>query len=382
VPKTIATHIPENSPRNANLLLAFELGKKTWKLGFAIGFSHKPHVLEMDGGDTAALLRAIEEARERFGLSADAPVTSCYEAGRDGFWLHRFLTAQGIRNLVVDSSSIEVNRKARRAKTDSVDVQQLLKLLIRHLGGEPKVWSIARVPSVSDEDARSLHRELRTLVKERSRSTNRIKGLLMNHGIRLESIRKDFLDWLERVRLWDGSCLPLGVRRRIEREYERRQMTHRQVLELEAQRRETIRKGEGRALEKVQQLLQLRGIGEGSAWLYVMEFFSWRDFQNAKEVGALAGLAPTPHQSGEEEKERGISKSGNRHVRGLAIEIAWGWLHYQPDSALTQWYRERFAKAGPRARKVGIVALARKLLIALWRYLETGALPEGARLKA
>jgi transposase len=362
--------------------MAFELGLKTWKLGFARDFSHPPIERHIAGGDTKALLEEIRRAKTDLGLPQEAPVVSCYEAGRDGFWLHRFLTAHQIDNLVVDPASLEVSRRARRAKSDRIDLRKLLTRLLRHLAGEPKVWSIVRVPSVEDEDARSLHRELRTLIKERTRSTNRIKGLLMNHGVRLEAIRSDFLEWLDAVRLWDGTALPRGVRSRIEREYERREMVHRQVRELEAERRWALRCEEGRALDQARQLATLRGIGAGGAWLTVREFFAWREFRNAKQLGALSGLAPSPFQSGEQDHEQGISQAGNRHVRGIAVELAWGWLRHQPQSTLSQWYERRFANGGPRARKVGIVAVARKLLIALWRFLETGVVPEGALLKA
>ena len=150
---------------------------------------------------------------------------------------------------------------------------------------------------------------------------------------------------------------------------------------MEATRKETLRSSGDPAIEQVRRLLQLKGIGMNSAWVYVMEFFAWRAFRNRRELGSLAGLAPTPYASGESSRERGISKAGNRPVRALAIEIAWCWLRYQPDSQLSRWYQRRFAKGGSRVRRIGIVALARKLLIALWRYVEEDILPEGAQLK-
>lgn len=364
------------------LRLAFELGLRRWKLAFAPDVRTRPRIREIPAGDRDALLAEIARAKAAFGLPEDAPVATCYEAGRDGFWLHRFLESEGIASHVVDSSSIEVNRRARRAKSDRIDVRQLLRLLLRFRSGERDVWSVVRVPTVEQEDARSLHRELRTLVKERTRSTNRIKGLLMNHGVRLEALPRTFRAWLGRVRLWDGSVLPPGARQRIEREYGRYELVVRQIRELEAQRRRIRRRSTDPAAEKVRQLLQLRGVGEASAGLYVAELFAWRRFRNRRELAGAVGLAPTPHQSGDQDEDRGISKAGNRYVRGVAIQLAWGWLRHQPQSALAQWYQQRFGRAGPRARKVGIVALARKLLVALWRYLETGVLPEGAALKA
>jgi transposase len=324
-------------------------------------------------------LEILEMERQRVG---GVQVVSCYEAGRDGFWLDRFLRAHGIENRIVDSASIEVRRRARRVKTDRLDAQKLLTMLHREALGEENLWSVVHVPAVADEDARSLQREYRTLVKERSRSSNRIKGLLASQGIVAPRIDGHFLRWLAAARLWDGSAIPCGMRARVEREFARWCFTRDQVLVLEKERRDRTKDETDRSLEKVRALFALKGIGLGAAWTWGLEFFTWRDFRNGKEVGALSGLAPTPYQSGDSSHELGISRAGNRWVRGLAIEIAWGWLRHQPDSALTRWYNERFARGGPRARKVGIVALARKLLVALWRYVETGALPEGAVLKA
>lgn len=295
-------------------------------------------------------------------------------------WLHRYLEAQGVGNLVVDSASIEVNRRFRRAKTDRMDVGKLLNMLIRYDQGEQRVWSVVHVPSVEEEDQRHLHRELMALKRERTHHINRIKGLLASQGVVLP-YRADFLSQLEAVRLWDGSRLPAALQARVVREHKRYQQVKEQIQQLEAKRREYIRDAEGPVMEQVRQLLRLKGIGVNSAWLYVMEFFSWRKFQNRREVGALAGLTPTPYQSGENARERGISKAGNRFIRAIAIEIAWAWLRNQPDSQLSCWYKKRFAKGSSRVRRIGIVALARKLLVALWQYLEYGAIPEGAQMK-
>jgi|TARA_B100000315_G_scaffold221626_1_gene225139 transposase len=376
-----AATLNKDSVGETVLLLAFELGHKDWKLGFATGFEDEPRVRTIRAGNLGALIGQIAAAKKHFKVPLSSPVVSCYEAGREGFWLHRFLDSKGIVNLVVDSSSIEVNRRKRRAKTDRLDTGGLLRLLIRQRLGDAKAFSVVRVPSIEDEDARSLHRELQTLKKERTRSTNRIKGLLVGQGLRLDQIRQDFLGWMQAARLWDGSPLPKGVRSRIEREYGRRQVIHQQILSLRAQRCQAIRNDEGAAIDQIRKLSGLRSIGEGSAWLLVMEFFGWRKFANGRQVGALSGFAPTPYQSGQDHREQGISKAGNRHVRGRAVELAWAWLRYQPDSELTRWYLRRFARGGPRARKIGIVALARKILIALWRYLEFDELPKGATLK-
>jgi len=373
---TAATRMDQDT---RTLYVAFELGEKDWKLAMSPGLEARPRLRALRARDTSRLLEVLERERKRLGAER---VASCYEAGRDGFWLDRFLRAQGIDNRIVDAASIEVRRRSRRVKTDRLDAQKLLTMLQREALGETGVWSVVRVPSVADEDARSLQREYRTLVKERSRSSNRMKGLLASQGLVAPRIDGRFLAWLASARLWDGSPLPSGVRARVAREYERWRFTHDQVLALQKERRERTKDETDRSLQKVRALFALKGIGLGAAWTWGLEFFSWRNFRNGKEVGSLSGLAPTPYQSGASEHELGISRAGNRWVRGLAIEIAWGWLRHQPDSALSRWYQERFARGGPRARKIGIVALARKLLVALWRYVETGVLPEGALLKA
>jgi transposase len=379
---TRATRRNEYSEKLSQVLyVSFELGVEEWKLGFSTDMGTKPRVRVIPSRDLQRLAREIVTAKQWFGLPASAAVRSCYEIGRDGFWLHRHLTLTGIDNRVVDSSSIEVNRRQRRAKSDGLDVRKLLRMLIRYHAGESKVWSVLRVPTVDEEDRRQLHRELRTLKKERARVTNRIQGLLANQGIRLPK-SWDLSALLAGLRLWDGSPLPAGLRARLQREWEHAQFLREKIAELEKERQQAIRHDRGEAIEKVRQLMRLRAIGPYGAWVYVNEFFGWRHFSNRKEVGAAAGLVPTPYQSGDGSREQGISKAGNRHIRAVAIEMAWCWLRYQPQSRLSRWYQERFGRGGTRARKVGIVALARKLLIVLWRFLEHGVIPEGAALKA
>jgi transposase len=365
----------------ANLYLAFELGNREWKLGFTMGLGQSPRRRKIDAGDLVALGWEIGQAKKRFGLPEATPVLSCYEAGREGFWLHRYLVSSGIENLVVDSASIEVNRRAKRAKTDGLDVGKLLTMLIRYHTGEKRVWNVVHVPSVEAEDKRHAHRELGTLKGDRTRHINRIKGLLAGQGVSMP-VKGDFLEKLEQVRLWDGSPVPPGLQSRLRREYACWQFVDGHIQELEAERAEMLRTSTDPSVEQVRQLLRLRAIGENSAWLFVMEFFGWREFRNRREVGSLAGLTSTPYQSGDEVREQGISKAGNRPVRAMAIEIAWAWLRYQPQSELSGWYWERFGHGSKRIRKIGIVALARKLLIALWRYLAFGELPAGAQLKA
>jgi transposase len=361
--------------------LAFELGAQEWKLGFTTGPPRRPRERVIRAADLTALEREIGEARRRSGGAADARVVSCYEAGREGFWLDRWLRSKGIENQVIDSSSIEVNRRRRRRKTDSLDLKSLLRLLARWLGGETEVWRVVRVPSVEAEDRRHLHRELEVLVAERTERSNRIRSLLTTQGVRLD-LGREFPHQLHEVRLWDGSPLPSRLRERLGREWVRYESVVEEIRFLEAEQRALLREGAGDpVLEQVRALMKLRGIALKSAWVFVMEFFSWRQFRNDREVGALAGLAPAPFISGEEERSLGIEKAGNDRVRTMATEIAWGWLRYQPESEITRWFERRFGQAGRRARRRGVIAVARKILVALRRYLEYGEIPRGACLK-
>jgi transposase len=362
------------------LYLAFELGELDWKLAFTIGMGQKPRLRSMPARNLPRLQEEIAKAKKRFQLPADAPVRSCYEAGRDGFWLHRYLAVNGVDNSVVDSSSIEVNRRQRRAKTDRLDAGKLLNLLLRYHGGDRKVWSIVRVPSPGDEDARQLHRELQELKDERTEHINRIKGLLASQGLAAPEVNKHLADWLGKARLWDGSAVPAELHKRLLREMERLQLLDRQIKELEDERRQRIRRDDTPHVDKVRTLLELWGIGLNGAWLLVYELFAWRRFDNRKQVGGCVGLTPTPYQSGDSHREQGISKAGNRRLRRLLVELAWCWLRWQPDSELSRWYHRRFGGGNGRSRKIGVVALARKLLIALWKYLEHGEVPAGARL--
>jgi transposase len=377
---TETTHYSEYNPFQSHLFMAFELGEKEWKLGFTIGFGLDPRIRNIKARNLKALQSEIKAAKKRFVLPTDTSVLSCYEAGREGFWLHRYLRSVGFQNQMVDSSSIEVNRKARRAKTDRLDVGKLLTMRMRYHHGEQKVWSVVNVPDPEAEDHRHLHRELDTLISERTKHINRIKGLLAAQGICL-SITADFLQDLDSIRLWDGSPLLPGLRARLQREYDRYCFVQAQIKALKKERLDLIRYSDRPDVEMVRHLMRLKGIGVGSAWLYVMEFFAWRNFRNRRQVGALMDLTPTPYQSGEDAREQGISKEGHTFVRAIAIQIAWGWLYHQPHSKLSRWYQKRFGQGSKRMRKIGIVALARKLSIDMWRFLETGRVPEGAVLK-
>jgi transposase len=384
MPATRKQHSTKRAPapaapeRASVLYLAFELGWNEWKIAFATGPADNPRLRSVGARNLAALNREIDQARRRFGLPDDAAVVSCYEAGRDGFWLHRYLEGQGIGNAVVDSSSIEVKRRGRRRKTDRLDAAKLVSQLMRWHNGEKNVWSVVQVPSVADEDRRQLHRDLIELKAERTRHSNRIKGLLASCGLEVAKLDDTFPAVLAELRMWDGQPVPAELHQRLLREHERWQFVERQVRDLSNARARKVRKSDEESVTKVRKLLSLSGIGVNSAWLYVMEFFSWRRIRNRKQLGALAGLTPTPYQSGDSDHEQGISKAGNRRLRTMAVEIAWCWLRYQPGSALSGWYQRRFGKGNSRLRRIGIVALARKLLVALWKYLETDEVPAGA----
>jgi transposase len=362
----------------AALYMAIEIGEKQWKLGFSTGMGQRPRIRVIEARQMNRLETEILAAKARFKLSESAPVHSCYEAGREGFWPHRALIKLGANNVVVDSSSIEVNRRARRAKSDRLDVVKLCEQLIRHTAGERKVWSVVRVPTVAQEDQRQLQRELMACRRDLSRIVVRVKGLLCTQGPRLGK-RGSVPDDVASLKRWDGEPLPERLRARLEREAAKAKLLEKQERELVRQRKEWFKNGSDRLLDQVRKLFKLRSIGMETAWLLPVEIFSWRKFRNVRELGALAGLCPTPHQSGTMSRELGITKAGNRYLRAQMIEIAWLWLRYQPQSELARWYERKYA--GPAQRKKGIVALARKLLIALWKYLEHDEMPAGAVLK-
>jgi len=361
------------------LYMALELSGSKWRVAF--GADGRARQVTVAAGDLSGLLEQIERAKQKLGVDAGARVRSCYEAGRDGFWLHRALCAQGIENLVVDAASIEVSRRARRVKTDRVDAQKLLAQLERYCRGERRALRVVRVPSVQAEDARRIHRERERLLKERGMHGSRIRALLIAQGVELE-LKGDFAERLRAVRLWDEHALGAGLRAELEREWQRLEQVQKQLKALEAEQRAEFEQVAQSSEGLMQRLSLLQGIGMRSAWVLTRELFGWRQFANRRELAGCVGLTPTPYNSGGSEREQGISKAGNRRVRALLIELSWLWLRYQPDSALSAWYRQRFGGGGARARRIGIVALARRLLIALWRYLEQGLIPEGARLKS
>jgi len=360
--------------------IALELSQDKWLLACATAAAEKPRFRPVPARELARLDQEIAKAKERFGLPAEAPVYTCYEAGRDGFWLHRALTSRGIHHVVVDSSSIEVDRRKKRVKTDPVDAAKLLNLLCRYHSGERKVWRVVQVPSVADEERRQLHRGLKDLQRQQTECSNRIKGLLASLGLTAEVDAK-FRTTLAELRDWAGQRVPAALAQRLLQEYAVWEALHAQVREACTEQERRLRTGTEPYLEQVRRLLGLKAVGVRGAWILVAELFAWRGIKNGKELGALVGLTPVPYNSGRSERDQGISKAGNKHVRGLIVELAWLWLRWQPGSALSQWYEQRFGAGNKRARKVGIVALARKLLIALWRCLERGEWPDGALAK-
>jgi transposase len=326
---TVTTRRDEGSATPGRLLMSMELGRRQWKLGFTTGVGQRTRRRTLLAEAWSRLPEEISAAKARFGLADDAPVVSCYEAGPDGFWVHRYLTTLGLENLVVDSSSIEVNRRARRAKTDRLDVEKLLAMLLRYVGGERSAWHVVCVPSEADEDRRQGPRELLTLKRDRTRVTNRITSLLATQGVRVR-VRTDFGVRLPTLRPWNGQPLAPELRTRLEREWEKVELLTRQVKALERGRREVLRQTHADALTLVHRLLELRGIGENAAWVFVMELFAWRALKNRRQVGAITSLVATPYQSGTLNREQGISKAGNKAVRAIAIQIAWGGWSISP----------------------------------------------------
>jgi transposase len=364
----------------ATAYLVFELSKKNWKLGVMLPGSAKMSRYTIDGGDLKALAARLADMRAKAGRHGKAVrVLSCFEAGLDGHWLHRWLTDQGVVSYEVDPSSIEVNRRARRAKTDNIDLDKLMRTFLAYLRGEPRVCSMVRVPSPEEEDRKRRTRERDRLGKERTAHTNRIKGLLQGQGIRdVMPIKPGFVASLDKMRTGDGRALPALLKQEIVREHERLCLVNKQLQALEAASALELRSpAPGSHAAKIAQLMDLKSIGAIGGPKLVNEVF-YRSFDNRRQVGSYFGLTGTPYDSGVSKREQGISKSGNRRARVIAIELAWLWLRHQPDSALSRWFRERVGDLKGRIRRITVVAVARKLMIALWRYLTTGLVPAGA----
>lgn len=371
------------SPALASMFVSLELSRSRWLVTILAPDSDRMSKYSVPGGDGGALLGLLARLREKAERHSDLPVQiiTIQEAGFDGFWIHRLLEANGVESHVVEPASIAVPRRHRRAKTDAIDGEALLRTLMAFKRDEPRVCSMVVPPGIEAEDRRRLSRERRTLIKERIEHINRIKGLLATQGISdYEPMRQDCRERLKSLQTGDGRPLPPRLKAEIGRELERIELVRRQIAEVEAERSLLVRNDHA-VTSPAGQLMTLRGIGPEFATVLWLEGL-FRRFQNRRQVAAYAGLAPSPWQSGNVSGEQGISKSGNPRLRTTAIELAWLWLRHQPDTALSRWFHERVRSDRGRVRRVAIVALARKLLVALWRFVTDGLVPEGARLKA
>lgn len=379
----------------ATLLVSFELSQDRWVLTIRLPGNAKLSRFCVPASDTQkalSLLTAQRDQAERRGNRA-VKIVSIYEAGRDGFWLHRWLLAHEVESHVVDPASILGPQRRRNAKTDRIDGEKLLRSLAAWLGGERGVCSMVVPPSVAQEDHRRLSRERNELVNERTRLSNRIGGLLANQGIAgFKPLRKGAQQALDDLCTGDGHVLPRHLRTTILRILQRLELLQQQIKAAEQDRDAMLKAAAADAAPATpdaaspeatmsRSLLRLRSIGPEFATVLPLECF-YRQFDNRRQVAAFAGLAPTPWSSGSIEREQGISKAGNRRLRKTMVELAWSWTRHQPGSALTQWFRQKIAGQGKRMTRIAIVALARKLLVALWRYLTDGVVPEGAVLKA
>jgi transposase len=366
------------------IFVAIELSQKSWLMTLHSPDRDRMSRHKLEGGDHAGLLALIEKTRSRAEqkLGSAVRVASCYEAGYDGFWLHRLLLAAGIMNFVFDAASIPVEQRGRRAKTDRIDGELLLRTLMAHLRGEPRVVRIVQVPSVEQEDARRASRERERLIKEQTAHTNRIKALLRLSGMAVGyPRRRDWLRWLAQQRDWQGRPLSPHLLSEVTREHARLMLVREQLAALEQVEAAQAVPVPKAMAERRDLLQRLKALGPSFATTLTSELF-YKEFDNRRQVAAYCGLPPSPWRSGGIDREQGISKAGNPRARVKAIELAWLWLRHQPESELSRWYRNRTADAGKRARRIAIVALARKLIVALWRYLTAGLVPAGATMKA
>lgn len=373
----------DNNVERANCYVALELSRSKWLVGALLPGCDKVATISVSGGDTDELLAALNRLVAVDRGCLDVRLRVCFEAGYDGFWLARFLIDRGIDTTVLDASSFLVSRRGRRVKTDRVDVESMVFVLKAFVLGDKSVCRPVRIPSPEEEDAKRITRERAQLIKERTRNVNRIRGLLNLQGVR--HVRGlwggSWRQWLQRVTTGDGRPLGPFLLRELTRQFERLDLLTSQIKALEAERaaavaQEQVIPNAG----KIAMLTQLCGVGEGGATTLVTEVFH-RSFNNRKHLASYLGLAPAHYASGETSRDQGISKAGNKPARVMMVELAWCWLRYQPQSELARWYRRRFAEKAGRSRKVGVIALARKLAIALWRFLEQGLVPDGAKLK-
>jgi transposase len=380
---TVATPTVEHC---GTIFVAIELSQKSWLVTLHSPDKGKMSRHKLEGEDHAELLALIGRERDRAAraLGAIPAVVSCYEAGYDGFWLHRLLMAAGITNYVFDPASIAVDQRARRVKTDRIDGEKMLRTLMAYLRGEPQVVRIVRVPAPEQEDARRASRERGRLIKEQTAHTSRIKALLRLLGMAVGNPRRrDWLNWLAAQRDWQGQAVPPRMLAEIRYEHARLMLVREQLEGLaQASAQADPAPAAAQMTERSELLLRLKCLGPAFATTLANEVF-YKDFRNRREVASYFGLTPSPWQSGGIDRDQGISKAGNPRARCAAIELSWLWLRHQPESALTRWFRSRtHNNASKRNKRIAIVALARKLMVALWRYLTTGMVPEGALLKA
>ena len=380
---------------HSTLYVAIEVSRKSWVIGIESPSGGRIGLHTLGASDTGGLRDPIERHRAKAerAVGRAVGVLCCYEAGYEGFWLARWLDREmSLETVVLDPASLLVNRKAKQRKTDRIDARKMVRALLAYDRGDAAVLSRVRVPSVAEEDRRRPLRERRCLVKERTALSNRIGGLLKLHGIfDLAPRVRGFATRLAEAKTACGAALPPRARREVERLAERLALVARRIAEVEAERDAEVRRGEAlaaapdcadgaaRAAAKMATLVRLKGIGENDATLLTHEVF-WRGFGNRRALASRAGIAPTPWASGGVRRDQGIGRDGPGWIRAQLVQMAWRWLRFQPDSALTRWYRERTAGGDQRSRRVMIAALARKLLIALWRFAETGLVPSGARL--
>ena len=367
------------------VFVAIDMSKSTWLVAVYTPWDGRIGQHKVDGGDLAALLSIIERVRNKHARAVDSPVSvhCCFEAGYDGFWLARRLRAEKIEPYVIDPTSLKVDRRTKRAKTDRIDVGGLLRVIMAMHRGDLHACRLVPIPTPEQEDAKRTHRERQRLVKERTGHINRIKGLLATQGIYdYQPLKQDRHRRLHDLRTGDGRVLPERLRREVSRELDRLELTMEQIAEIEAERDAAIQADatEPNAVMGAE-LIRLRGLGAETATILVREAF-YRSFANCKALASYAGLTPSPYASGGMNRDQGLDHAGNSLLRKTMVELAWVWLRYQPDSTLSRWFRERVGEQKGRIRRIAVVALARKLLIALWRYATTGLVPTGAILKA
>ena len=370
-------------PSENLVYVALELSASSWLIAARLPGVEKSQLHRMRAGDTTTLLAVIAELRSRAStkLGRAADLACCFEAGRDGFWLQRLLMTHRITTYVLEPTSILVNRRARRAKTDRLDAEGMLRVLAAWLGGDRRVCSMVRVPTPDEEDAKRPHREREYLIQEKLRIENRIEALLFTQGIRERPSLRSWERDLAALRTGDGRALAPLMRAELDRLRRRLTLILELIRELEAERAEALATAADDATVcKITALKRIRGIGENFAAVLAREVF-YRSFDNRRQLASYVGITPMPYRSGSTDRDQSISRAGNPRARRTLIQLAWLWLRYQPGSALATWFRERVGTLQGRTRRIAIVAMARKLLIALWRYVETGVMPDGILIR-